>query len=167
MRFGIVVLMLAMFVFPLFALSCVYDNNPNVQSDLRMQCNTNTSLNSRCYAISSWTGHNLVVAQYPEKTFDYDKENYYVPDAGGVFVVTASMNGAYEAKNNYTFNVTCFNATSYDTNSFTVLTALPRSPNWIGEWGEWIVQNARYLFFGSLVLFIVFGAAFVILRLKR
>jgi len=147
------------------ALSCTYDNNPNLWTDLRLACSTNGSTGSRCYGYVFETSSNLVIAEYPKGTFDYDRENYLVPDTHGGFLVVAPLGGEYQAKVNYTMNVTCFNSTNYDSDTFTFETTIPRTPTFIGEIGEWIVTNGSYLGLGVMLLFFV--SLFLYLFLRR
>lgn len=164
MKFGIVFVALMFLMASVYAVGCSYDATPNIWSDLKIRCQQSVMANAKCYMTVNNTDTGMIVAIYPIGTFDYDKEKYIVPDSGGVFAVVAPLGGEYEAKTNYTFNITCFNSTARESTSYNFTTTIARPPNFIGEIGEWSVVNGGYLAFGIILLFLAATLIFFILR---
>lgn len=165
MKFGLVLVALMFVMASVYAIGCAYDATPNVWSDLKIRCQQTAMANAKCYVTVNNTDTGMIVAIYPAGTFDYDREKFIVPDSGGVFAIVAPLGGEYEAKTNYTLNVTCFNTTARESSAYNFTTTIARPPNFIGEIGEWSVVNGRYLFFGLIFLFL--SATLVFFALRR
>jgi hypothetical protein len=140
-------------------MTCIYDPNPNLGSNLNINCGSQVSV-SNCKATVFVTNTTIMIGEYPQYPtyfFQEDRKPYYT-FADGSFMFTVFMDDkTFFRDTNYSINVTCFNPTDNSTNS-TLITFSPfiqSPPEFLSSYILWATQNAGLLFVYFVLLMVV------------
>jgi len=143
------VFLLALAMNVVSGMSCAYDNEPFMYSDMILGCETGLQ-NASCFVVTSETATGSYVGLYPGASA-FNGTGAVFTDMGGNVVFPLPVTDGYYEGLNYSWDAVCVLANGTSENQTgTFIPGQPRVPSWLGTWLQWMITNS-----GFVILFIL------------